>query len=291
MEKTRYFLEYLLFKIIYGLLYPFPRRFYISVGRFTGYLLFYLLKSKRKIAIDNLTLAFGKEKDKVEIELIAKKCFQHFGIMVFDLMWFMKKGEKEIKTLCKIEKIENLTSAIAHGKGILLLSAHFGNWELIPLALAINGHPINAIARKFDNPYLDRVVTKFRERYGNKVIYKQDAKREVIEFLCKGGCVGILPDQNTLKNHGIFVDFFGVPACTSTGLAVFHLKYNSPIVPVFCFPDSNFNYIIEVKKPIFANSDDSLLKVTHQYTKIIEDEIRSSPHLWLWFHQRWKEKP
>lgn len=289
--KLRYLIEFILFKFIQILFYPLPRKSHIKIGKVAGSIAFKFLKNKRKIAMENLRLAFGKELDEKEIERIAKKCFQHFGILIFDLLWLMKKGEKEIRKITKIKGIEILKEAKESKKGALLLSAHLGNWEIVPHSLALEGLPINSIARKFDNPYLNKVVNKFRERYGNRVIYKQDAKREAVEILRKGDFLAILADQNTLKTHGVFVDFFGTPASTSIGPALFHIKYGSPIIPVFCYPDENYNYLIEIKKPFKREPDENLLKVTEKYTKIIEDEVRKNPHLWLWIHQRWKEKP
>lgn len=281
----------MIFKLFQFSLYPFPRNFYIKVGKLIGSTAFKLLKSKRNIAIENLKLAFGKEMEEREIIDLAKKCFRHFGSMIFDLLWLMKKGESHIKKITKIKGIEIIKRNKELGNGIIALSAHFGNWEIIPHALALEGFPVNSIARKFDNPFLDRVVRKFRERYGNKIIYKDEVKREVSQILRRGDCIGILADQNTLKNKGVFVDFFGKPACTSTGLAIFHLKYDSPILPIFAYPDENYNYIIEIKEPLNKEADDDVLKITQRYTKIIEEEIRKNPHFWLWIHNRWKEKP
>jgi len=289
--KMRHLIEFIFFKIIQILFYPLPRRFHLKAGKMTGFIAFNLLKSKRRIAMENLKLAFGKELDEKQIEKIAKKCFLHFGIIIFDLFWLMKNGEEEIRKITKIKGIEILKKAKESKKGGLILSAHFGNWEIVPHSLALEGFPINSIARKFDNPYLDRIITKFRERYGNRIIYKQDAKKEAIEILRKGDFLAIIADQNTLKNHGVFVNFFGVPACTAVGPALFHLKYGSPIIPLFCYPDENYNYTIEIKEPLPKEQDDDMLKITEKYTKIIEDEIKKGPHLWLWFHQRWKEKP
>lgn len=289
--KVKHFFEFLLFKLVQILLYPFPRYIYIKAGEFIGSIAFGLFKSKRKIAIENLKLAFGNEMSEGEIKDMAKKCFHHFGFLIFDTLWFMKKRESHLKTITHIKGIDILKKTIGLGKGVIILSAHFGNWEIIPHVLVSEGIQINAIARKFDNPYLDKVIKKFRERSGNRIIYKQDAKKEAVETLKKGGCLAILADQNTLKDRGVFVDFFGIPACTSTGPAIFHLKYDSPIIPIFCYTDRNYNYIIEIKEPLPTKPEDDVLKITQRYTKIIEDEIRKRPHLWLWLHQRWREKP
>ncbi len=289
--KVRHIFEFLLFKFIQIIFYPFPRKVHIKAGKFTGLIAYNLLKSKRRIAIENLKLAFGNKLDEKEIEKLSKESFQHFGFLIFDILWLMKKGEPSLRKIYKIKGIEILKKTKELGKGILSLSAHFGNWEVIPFALALEGFPVTAIARKFDNPFLDKVVKKFREGYGNKTIYKEEAKREVGEILRSGGILGILADQNTLKNKGVFVDFFGTPACTSTGLALFHIKYGSPILPIFCYPDENYNYIVEIKEPIKTEPEDNVLKITEKYTKIIEEEIRKKPHFWLWIHQRWKERP
>ncbi len=289
--KVRYILEFLLFKLIQILFYPFPRKVYIKAGKITGLIAYNLLKGKRRIAMENLKLAFGRELNEREVEELIKECFQHFGCLIFDILWLMKKGAKSLRKTYMIKGIDTLKKTKEMGKGVLFLSAHFGNWEIIPPVLALEGFPITAIARKFDNPFLDKIVKKFRERYGNKTIYKEEAKKEAREILKSGGILGILADQNTLKNRGVFVDFFGTPACTSTGLALFHIKYGSPILPIFCYPDENYNYIVEIKEPIKTEPEDDVLKITQGYTKIVEDEIRKSPHLWLWFHQRWKERP
>ena len=180
------------------------------------------------------------------------------------------------------------------GKGVLIFSAHFGNWEIGNAALAIMTRPFVFLYRVFDSPLLERAITGVRASYGNISLSKYNAMRPMIRLLKNGATINILIDQNVTEYEGVFVDFFGRKACTTPGLALLALHTRAPVLPVFTRRLPDGRYLLEIGKKIeiirSGNRDADVLINTQNFTKIIEDKIRQYPAQWLWVHQRWKTK-
>ena len=190
--------------------------------------------------------------------------------------------------------LENFQAAIARGKGVLSIVAHFGNWELMTIAVPICLQPMYIVYRPLDNPVIDNMVEYVRTMNGNVLIPKGGSGKRVMELLKENQAIGILSDQNVAAYEGVFVDFFGRPACTGVGLAVMAMRSGAPVVPAFMARQKSGRYKFIMKPAIEAVCTDDYeadLQVnTQRFTKIVEEIVREYPDQWFWFHQRWKTK-
>jgi KDO2-lipid IV(A) lauroyltransferase len=286
--------EYLAFLALKTIFFLSPRSWCLALGRFLGKLDFHLDRRRRRIALRNLKTAFGEEKRPEELRMIAKASFRNFGQIMADIFKLFYFDRAKIEDLVTVEGWENLTNAIGLGKGVLIFSAHVGNWELGSLMIS-RAVKLNVVARALDNNLMEEELVRFRHRMGAQVIYKQKAAREVLQALRRGEAVAILIDQNVLRVQAIFVDFFGRPAGTTPALGAFALRSGAPLVPVFCLPIASGRYRLKVLPPpaivLDGDIETNVLKITRTCTKMIENEIRESPGAWLWFHDRWRSRP
>ena len=183
---------------------------------------------------------------------------------------------------------------LPRGKGALSIVAHFGNWELLTIAIPMYIKPMYIVYRPLDSPVIDNMVEYVRTMQGNALIPKGGSGKKVMELLKENQIIGILSDQNVATYEGVFVDFFGRPACTGVGLAVMAMRSGSPVVPVFMARQKSGKYKLIIKPFIEAVCTDDYeadLQVnTQRFTKIVEEIVREYPEQWFWFHQRWKTK-
>lgn len=284
---------YLVYRVFAGLIRILPRSVVLASGRALGGLLYRLDAGHRRIALDNLALAFGRDKSPAERARIARASFAHFVRTALDSIKFTSYSVERIRGLVDVEGRENLVRALAEGKGVLIFSAHYGNWEASPSVLSAYG-PVSAVARALDNRLIERDLLRLRRRQGASIIYKSGAGKHVLRALAEGGMVGIVVDQNVLRGQAVFVDFFGKAAATTPGLAGLHFKSGAPLLPLFCHPRGS-RYLLRIL-PAFRvePSEDraaDVLKTTRIYTKMIEDLIRREPEPWLWIHKRWNTRP
>jgi Kdo2-lipid IVA lauroyltransferase/acyltransferase len=191
--------------------------------------------------------------------------------------------------------LENYRAALAKGKGILYLTGHFSSWELLPTAHALHGYPLSFLTRPLDNAPLEKYLLTVRESKGNKVINKKNSARAVLKSLSSGATAGILMDQNTSLQEGIFVDFFGIPAATTTSVALFALRTDSPVLPGYLTRMRSGKYTIKFLPPIdvvrTGDTRRDLEMNTRHFNRILEEIIREQPESWLWGHKRWKYQP
>jgi KDO2-lipid IV(A) lauroyltransferase len=195
-----------------------------------------------------------------------------------------------------LDGFENFASAQARGKGVLFLTGHMSAWELAPFAQALFGYPLHFLARAIDNACVDALVTRYRCLSGNLPVEKNQSARAVLKILAAGGTVGILADHNTLLTEGVFVDFFGIPACTTAGLARFALHTDAAVVPGFLHWDPairKYRLCFEPAVQLIRTGDDAtdIRENTQQFTRVIENYVRRYPDQWLWVHRRWKTRP
>jgi KDO2-lipid IV(A) lauroyltransferase len=261
----------------------------------TLFSLFYRLGFKnRLITLHNLQRSFP-EKNLKEIIRIAKGVYRHFAIVAAEFFDMPYINKENIHKWVEIEGLENYQEAIARGKGVLSIVAHFGNWELMTIAVPICLKPMYIVYRPLDNPVIDNMVEYVRTMNGNVLIPKGGSGKRVIELLKENQAIGILSDQNVAKSEGVFVDFFGRPACTGVGLAVMAMRSGAPVVPAFMARQKSGRYKFILKPAMEAVCTDDYeadLQVnTQRFTKIVEEIVREYPDQWFWFHQRWKTKP
>lgn len=288
------YIEYAVFKafvLAFGCL---PRPFCLSIGEKLGRIAFRLDKKHRAIALANLTVAFGNELAVPEREVLARRAFEYFGRTIADLLKVAGYSKEKILGLIQTEGEEWLRKALAKGRGVLLFTAHFGNWEMATAGLAaIN--PIEVIARPLDNRFLEREMAKLRTKMGARIISKFKAGKPILQALKNNEIVGYVIDQNVLRSQAVFVDFFGKPAATTPALAAFHIRTGAPLVPMFCYPTETNRHRMKIFEPIeprlSGSREQDVLKITQICTKMIEREIRRNPGLWLWVHRRWNTRP
>jgi KDO2-lipid IV(A) lauroyltransferase len=294
MTKFKDYLESLIFQMLKFLLYILPRKLCRAWGKTTGLVFYSLDKRHRRIALLNLNVAFGKEISSSGMKKIARRTFMHFGSFLMDIIKFSSLSEKKKNSLIHVEGEENLRSALQEKKGVILVTAHYGSWEIAPFFVSQLGR-LKVIARALDNKLLEKELLKLRTRQGAEVIYKHQATKQILQSLRAKEMVAFLIDQNVQKHQAVFVDFFGRQTATTPSLAAFFLKTQSPIVPLFCVPTSSLHYQIQILEPLKieleGDYNQQVLKITQICTKIIEAQIRKNPEYWFWLHNRWKTRP
>jgi KDO2-lipid IV(A) lauroyltransferase len=215
--------------------------------------------------------------------------------MLADFAHFPRWNRENIEHLIIYDGFENYAQAQEQGKGVLFLTAHFSNWELGSFAHGIYGHPCYFLVRELDNPLLDAFINRYRCLSGGHAIEKRNAAREVLRALRRGEAVGILSDQNVLAGEGVFVDFFGRPASTTTGPARLARQTGAPIVLGLVIWDEKlgkyrlrFDSVEWIRR---EDPEDEILVNTANFTRLIEEYVRRYPAQWLWVHRRWKTRP
>ncbi|MBN2244954.1 MAG: lysophospholipid acyltransferase family protein [Candidatus Aminicenantes bacterium] len=271
-----------------------PRCLWSFKGRTLGLLFYFLDKNHRQIAYKNLSLAFGGTKPAKELKKISRSSFKHYGEFLFSLSTFSAVHSPNRLGSLTVEGENHLDDALKQKRGALLISAHYGSWEMAPSFLSLKA-PVNVIVRPLDNPAMEKRIREIRRGIGAKVIPKANASKHILRALSENEMVAILMDQNVLRSQAVFVDFFGKKAATTPGPAIFHLRTGAPLVPVFCYPIKQSKYCIKIEKPLIftseGNVEKDILKITQACTKIIENQIKKEPRFWLWFHDRWRTRP
>ena len=278
-------------KILQILPRPLSRGFAIGIAYLVSLLHFRL----REVGMRNLAMVFP-EKGEAERRRILRGEFVSLGRQLAEVCQFPRYTRENVEQVVIYDGLENFLEAQARGKGVLFLTAHFGGWELSAFAHSLHGHWLHVVMRPMDNPYLDRLLQSMRMRHGNKVMPKDDFVRGLLAGMRAGEMVGILMDTNMTPPQGIFVDFFGIPACTASGLARIALKTDAAVVPGFTIWDKElgkyrlrFDPALKLVRTGSLEAD--IAANTQMFTKVIEDYVRKYPEQWLWVHRRWKTRP
>ena len=260
-----------------------------------GEILYYVDERHRRIALRNLAIAFpGKSIE--EKKHLALAVFRHLGRVLGEFSFIPRFNKKNIQDFVGIQGLEHYQTAQEQKRGIVFLTAHFGNWEWMAAAFPlVTGRPVHVIFRPLDNHFFDRTVERLRTWTGNQGVPKQKSMGRILRLLKSGQIVGILLDQNVAWQEGVFVDFFGELACTNKGLALLALKTGAAVLPTFNVrePHGRYRVIIEPEIPLIRTGDKEfdIQKNTELFTAVIERYIREYPDQWLWVHQRWKTRP
>jgi KDO2-lipid IV(A) lauroyltransferase len=257
-------------------------------------ILFYHAVAKhRLIALHNLRCAFP-EKDMEELIRIAKGVYRNLAITAAEFFDLPSITKENLHEWVELEGLEHFEAGIAQGKGLLTIIAHFGNWELMPVTGPLFLKSSYIVYRPLDSPVLDNIVEHVRTINGNVMVPKGGSGKRIMTLLKENQCIGILSDQNVSAREGVFVDFFGRPACTGAGLAVLALRSGAPVLPMFMARQKSGKYkfilkpLVEISRTGDYEAD--LLENTQRFTKVVEDIVREYPDQWFWIHQRWKTK-
>lgn len=275
-------------RIAWGLFRWLPMAWAIRLGAGVGLLGYALVGRYRRVAIANLQRAFP-EWSPAQVRATAKRVFRNFGVALAEFLKAPSMTPAELEARVQIVGREHLDEAFRQGKGVLLITGHFGNWELMARYLCMLGYPISVIARDTEDPATTELVTMVRERSGYQVIPRGQAARPVLKRLRQNEAIGILPDQNA---GDVFVEFFGQKAGSVAGPAVFHLRTGAPLVPLFSVRLPGDYHRIEILPPMQFEPTQDLKADTQRIMQalhdVLEAYIRRYPDQWLWLHDRWK---
>jgi KDO2-lipid IV(A) lauroyltransferase len=264
------------------------------LGATLGQLTYWLLPGRRRVALANLALVYGGRRSVRERAAIARASFRHLGITAVECCRLFFGDADALLRRVRLEGIEHLRAAMAEGRGVFFLTAHFGNWELLAAAHRLGGYPLSVVVRPLDNPDLEALVARARERSGLRVIAKREALRAIRNALARGECVGLLLDQDAGRD-GAFVPFLGPLASTSRSLAVLALKTGAPVVPAFLqrMPSGDFRLTLEPAVPLVVTGDRSrdVDACTAGFAETIARHVDACPEQWFWVHRRWKTRP
>jgi KDO2-lipid IV(A) lauroyltransferase len=281
--------------VLVRLLGALPRGVARAVGSAIGGLAYGVLGRLRSVGLRNLALALP-EKVAAERERILRTEYRNLGWLLAEFCLMQGYTAERASRFIRYEGLDNYLRARERGKGVLVLTGHLGAWELSSFYHSLMGYPMGMVIRRLDNPLVDRFVNHVRCLHGNRVIHKDDFARGLIASMRAGETVGILMDTNMTPPQGVFVPFFGVQACTASGMARVAAKTGAAVVPGFLlWEESEQKYVLRFgeEMPVVTTGEAELdaLVNTEAFTTKIEEYVRQYPEQWLWMHRRWKTRP
>jgi Kdo2-lipid IVA lauroyltransferase/acyltransferase len=287
--------EYAAVWIILKALGAMPRPVARAFAACLASVLFFLLPGLQKTAEFNLRLAFP-DWTAAQRKSTTRKMVRNLGWMAAEFAHFPRLTKRNIDDLVVLEGHGNFLAGQRRGKGVLYLTGHLGAWELSSFAHALYGYPLHYMARPLDNKRLDGLVNQYRCLSGNRPIFKNESARVMLKVLKDSGTVGILADQNTMPEEGVFIDFFGKSASTTTGIARVALHTAAAVVPGYAYWDERSEkYRLRFEPPVelirTGDTERDVLENTQRFASVLEEIIRRHPDQWVWVHKRWKTRP
>jgi KDO2-lipid IV(A) lauroyltransferase len=257
-----------------------------ALARFYARLLDRALPRLRRVARRNLALALPG----ADAEAITDGVFRSIARLLASFARLPQLRREDLDRWIRCEGMEHVQAGLAAGRGILFATAHLGNWELSAFAFALLAKPMHVVARPLDNPLIDAMVERRRTLSGNRLIFKKDYARSILKALADNQAVGILIDQNASPADGVFVDFFGVPACAGTGFAKIAAHSGAAVIPGFAlWSEEERRFVLRFHPPVEMSGDAA--RDTAALQARLEAVIREHPDQWLWIHRRWKTRP
>jgi KDO2-lipid IV(A) lauroyltransferase len=258
-------------------------------GARLGDFMFVASRRYRRVVLENLAAAFP-DWSKQEVRRTGRNTFRNFARGALEFFYLLHLPPDELDRWIKIEGTEHLDAALKQGRGAIIVTAHLGNWELFARKLVLLGYRLNVIARDSDDPGMTGIANAIRQKGGYQVLARDASALPAMRCLRRNEVLGILPDQNAVV--GIFVDFFGRPAATATGPAVFSLRSGAPIICGFAprTEEGRFKAVMypPLVTPTSGDEEADVRALTATLTKVIEEQIRKDPAQWLWLHDRWR---
>ena len=297
--KPQIWIEYLIAKAIIGSFSLLPRRTAMRLGVLTGRAAYHLIGHLRRVGLRNLELAFP-DRPLPERETILKAAFGNMGRVLGVVSQFTRMDAAKVGELIEYTPDPAFDAAYqktkADGRGRIILGGHMGNWELGAFAYPTFFEPFDFIARKADNPLIEEMIFGIRTRLGNRQMDKTNVAVAMLRLLRNGGNVGVLADVNSHPKEGVFVPFFGIQACTASGVATLATRANAAIVPFFAYWNEDkkkYSYHHEdIIEPVrTGDRKRDIQETTALYTAALERSIRKFPDQWIWVHKRWKTRP
>jgi KDO2-lipid IV(A) lauroyltransferase len=287
--------EYALVWLFVRLLGILPRSLSRAVGITLGMAAYLLMGRLRRVGMRNLEIAFP-EMPRGQHNRMIRELFIGFGRHLAEFCMFPRYTTENARQVAVYDGFENYTAARDAGKGVLLLTAHLGAWEVGSFVHSIFGNPIKIVIRRLDNPKVDALVERYRTLHGNQTLAKEDFARGLLGAMRAGETVGILMDTNMTPPQGVFVNFFGKAACTASGMARLALRSGAAVVPAFTIWDKTLRkYRVRFDPALqlvsTGNDDADAVTNTALFNRVIQDYVTRYPEQWLWVHRRWKTRP
>lgn len=287
-EEAAYRILWLLVRVMARIPLPVGR----FLGRMAGTATALAPVPRLRVALDNMRQCLGDELDEDGLRRLYRRTCCHFGRMLFEVPHILNLERADLGRYVVFEGEEHLRAAFARGRGLFILTGHFGNWELMSAAFTLRYNGGAIVARPVDFRPADRVLNELRSRYGGRIIPKQRGMRRILEALARGRPVGILLDQNVDWYEGAFVPFLGRTACTNKGLALLALRTGAPVVPTFTIRRRGGGYRVVFEPAVeLQRTGDKTRDVednTARFAGVLSRAIRTHPDHWFWFHRRWK---
>jgi KDO2-lipid IV(A) lauroyltransferase len=259
-------------------------------GTRLGWMAQKVLRGRNRLAMKNLRLVF-RDRAEADLRRTLDQCWKHFGREFLAFLRYQTMSLEEIVEQCPFVNAHHLEEARARGNGVVLISAHYGGWEVAGLALMALVENVRTVARPLDNKYLERDLARVRAKTGAEVIDRRKAARPLMKALSENGVIVLLPDQGVLRREGVLAPFLGRPAWTTPVPAKLAARQSSTIVFAFCIPDGT-RHRLEFEEPIrvdqLTEAEKDPVALTARINEVISRRIAARPELWLWMHDRWK---
>ena len=293
--KLRTLIEYWAARALLWGLRLLPRRLAIGAGHACAYVAYFVAWKLRGVGELNLKMAFP-DMSQSERTRLVRDSMLNVGRHVGEFSRFSGMSRETLRRSIDCEGLDHIDAALSLGRGAIIVSAHLGAWEMIPFTLSAFGYPFDSLVRRIENPAVERLLETIRSRFGNRTIDKRGAARSMLASLRAGNLLALMVDINVVRNKGIFVDFFGVPACTTFIAAKLALRTGAPLVPVFIpWDERRRSYVLQVGAPLTVecsgDEEKDVRQLTENFTKLVEEQVRRYPDQWLWIHKRWRTQP
>lgn len=283
-----------LVKFITKLIARMPLSAALAIGGALGWFYGSVIRYHRRDALEALRRSFP-EKSEQEIQSITNRMYRNLGMNQFELLRLAGGNLDETNSRITVVGREIVDQALQRGKGVMIMSAHFGNWDFLPMFSVKKGnYPVTIISKAIKNRAINGLWMQMRKQVGVNIIPNHNSAREALRVLRRNELLGFILDQNRPRDAGIFVDFFGRSACTTPGLAMLSAQVQAPVVPVFIHRTADGKHLLQafpILEPPPDREPETIRKATQEYTRIIEDQVRLHPEQWIWLHRRWKTRP
>jgi KDO2-lipid IV(A) lauroyltransferase len=293
LKYRRYYLYYL-GRVLAFKFYILPLSVGLFIAALLGRIAFCVLGKYRRITIENLKTAFGTEKSEIEIRAIARGVFENLAKIAVEMINFPKITEANLDKFVQIENIGVIDEAFKKGKGAIILTGHFGNWELLALAMRVRRYPGAVVGRRIYFHKYDRWLNELRRLHDVNIVYRDESPRNILKVLRKNAIMGMLADQDVDSVEGVFVNFFGRSAYTPIGPAVLAAASGASLIPAFMVRQGR-RYRLIFEKPVelidTGDKEKDIVTNTQAWSDVVESYIKKYPDQWVWMHRRWKTRP
>ncbi|MEK7449340.1 MAG: lysophospholipid acyltransferase family protein [Planctomycetota bacterium] len=285
----------LFLRLLSRLIQRLPLDFALKIGDLLGMMAYFTLRKRNRIILTNLRFAYGFEKSEKEFKEIMWRMYRNFGKCAIEFFRLPVLTTHNIDNYVKIEGLENLKEALSSGKGAFILTAHFGNWDMLASICVLKGFPVNLVTKYLKNEALNKFWLETRRKMNITPLYREGTLKEIMRHLKNNELMGFVLDQSVRKDNGVFINFFGKPTCTMNSLAILSHRLETPVVPLFLIRLKNgYHRAVFEKQIIFKEKETveaGVVYNTQIYSDVMEKYIRQYPDHWIWMHRRWKTLP